>query len=151
MLALFQTFTFFALSALALAIPTPTKPSDLFKRTISGAVGADCGQTAFTEAEVEAAASAAASLAAKGSQIGKNKYPHQFNNREGFEFLPNCSPPFFEFPIFKSKVYTGGSPGPDRVVFGSLSGSDSAFCGLITHTGASGNGFLQCEATQATI
>ncbi|CAE6489437.1 unnamed protein product [Rhizoctonia solani] len=165
MFALLQIFAVFALSALARAIPTPTKTSNLFKRTISGAVAANCGEATFTVSEVEAAASAAASLAAIGSQIGKNKYPHQFNNREGmsflskqtlpplisvflalgFEFLPDCSPPFFEFPIFNSEVYTGGNPGPDRVVIGSLSGADSAFCGVITHTGARGNAFKQCE------
>ncbi|CAE6502595.1 unnamed protein product [Rhizoctonia solani] len=167
MLALFRIFTLLALSALALAIPTPTKSSTLFNRTVSGAAGANCGKNTFTATEVEAAAAAAASHAAAGSQIGKNKYPHRFNNREGmltmpkytasypitvflilgFEFQSNCNPPFLEFPIFNSKVYTGGSPGPDRVVIGNLSGSDSAVCGVITHTGASGNGFLQCEAS----
>ncbi|CAE6487597.1 unnamed protein product [Rhizoctonia solani] len=65
----------------------------------------------------------------------------------GFTFQSDCNAPFFEFPIFKSQVYTGGSPGPDRVVIGSVNGEDAAFCGLITHTGAAGrNGFLQCQA-----
>ncbi|CAE6443710.1 unnamed protein product, partial [Rhizoctonia solani] len=62
------------------------------------------------------------------------------------EFSENCSRPFFEFPIFNSQVYTGGNPGPDRIVIGSLSGADATVCGVITHTGASGNGFTQCEA-----
>ncbi|CAE6519175.1 unnamed protein product [Rhizoctonia solani] len=150
MLALFRIFTLLALSALALAIPTPTKSSTLFNRTVSGAAGANCGKNTFTATEVEAAAAAAASHAAAGSQIGKNKYPHRFNNREGFEFQSNCNPPFLEFPIFNSKVYAGGSPGPDRVFiprFRVQLINPTGLTGVITHTGASGNGFLQCEAS----
>ncbi|CAE7177794.1 unnamed protein product [Rhizoctonia solani] len=147
MVALLRTFVALSLSAFALAAPTPVKTPDLFKRTISGAQGATCGGNQFTAANVEAAAAAAASHIANNSQIGRNKYPHKFNNREGFTFQSDCNAPFFEFPIFKSQVYTGGSPGPDRVVIGSVNGEDAAFCGLITHTGAAGrNGFLQCQA-----
>ncbi|CUA72991.1 hypothetical protein RSOLAG22IIIB_05123 [Rhizoctonia solani] len=146
MVALLQTYVVLALSAFAMAIPTPTKTSVLFKRTITGAQSASCGNNEFTVTAVQSAAEAAASRVAEGSQVGRNKYPHKFNNREGFEFLPGCQAPFFEFPIFESKVYTGGSPGPDRVVIGSVDGADAAFCGLMTHTGAGGNNFLQCEA-----
>jgi hypothetical protein len=39
------------------------------------------------------------------------------------------------------KVYNGGSPGPDRVIFD----DDGAFDMLITHTGASGNAFVACR------
>jgi len=39
-------------------------------------------------------------------------------------------------------VYTGGSPGADRVVFDGA----GAFDLLITHTGASGNNFVACVA-----
>ncbi|EUC58534.1 guanyl-specific ribonuclease F1 [Rhizoctonia solani AG-3 Rhs1AP] len=146
MVALLQTFLVLGLSALALAVPTPIETPDLFKRTISGVQAADCGKTQFTASQVQSAAEAAASRVAEGSQVGRNKYPHRFNNREGFQFLPDCNAPFYEFPIFTSKVYTGGSPGPDRVVIGSASGEDAAFCGVMTHTGAPGrNNFLQCE------
>ncbi|KAJ1305606.1 hypothetical protein OPQ81_000603 [Rhizoctonia solani] len=143
----FQRFVVLALSALALAVPTPTiEIPDLIKRTITGSEGATCGRNVFTASDVEAAASAAVSHIAEGSQIGRNKYPHRFNNREGLQFQGDCQKPFYEFPIFKSHIYTGGSPGPDRVVIGSVNGEDAVFCGLMTHTGAGGNNFLQCES-----
>ncbi|CAE6511705.1 unnamed protein product [Rhizoctonia solani] len=141
-----QNFVVLALSALALAIPTPTTTPDLVKRAISGSKSGTCGNNKFSASVVEEAASAAVSHIAAGSQVGWNKYPHRFNNREGFEFQEGCNRPFYEFPIFKSKVYNGkGSPGPDRVVIGNVNGGDAAFCGLMTHTGAGGNKFSQCD------
>ncbi|CAE6398461.1 unnamed protein product [Rhizoctonia solani] len=83
----------------------------------------------FTATEAQTAAEAAASRVAEGSQIGRNKYPHRFNNREGLQFQPDCKAPFYEFPIFKNKIYNGESPGADRVVIGSTRGADAAFCG----------------------
>ena len=72
-------------------------------------------------------------------QVGTNRYPHVYNNYEGFDFAANA--PYYEFPILHSfQPYTGGSPGPDRVIF---TGSCS-LQGLITHTGADGGGFLEC-------
>ncbi|KAG8705560.1 hypothetical protein FRC08_001610 [Ceratobasidium sp. 394] len=145
MVALIKAILLVVLSGLALAIPAPTKTSPAEKRTISGVTGADCGGFTFTADQVAAAASAAASHIASDSVVGSNKYPHVFNNR--FTFDDGCNPPFFEFPVFPSKVYTGGSPGADRVIVGSVSGSDAAFCAVdvITHRGATGNGFLQCD------
>jgi len=76
-----------------------------------------------------------------GQTVGSGKYPHQYNDYEGFNF-PSAGP-YYEFPILNSyKPYTGGSPGADRVIF---TGS-GAYEGVITHTGASGNDFLQCKA-----
>ncbi|KAF9790604.1 ribonuclease T1 [Thelephora terrestris] len=70
-------------------------------------------------------------------------YPHQYNNYEGFTFSCGGST-FYEFPILASGAPFDGStsPGPDRVVFDNSGG----FCGCITHTGASGNKFLQCAS-----
>lgn len=42
-----------------------------------------------------------------------------------------------------SGVYTGGSPGADRVVFN----TNGEYAGAITHTGASGNDFVGCSGT----
>ncbi|KAF9790608.1 ribonuclease T1 [Thelephora terrestris] len=70
-------------------------------------------------------------------------YPHQYKNYEGFTF--SCSgPTFYEFPILASGALFNGStgPGPDRVVYDNSGG----FCGCITHTGATGNNFLQCTS-----
>jgi hypothetical protein len=71
---------------------------------------------------------------------GKNKYPHSLDNREGFPWFTN--PPYYEFPIMSSrKVYTGGSPGADRVIFD----DEGNFARALTHTGASGNAFVECK------
>lgn len=69
-----------------------------------------------------------------------DSYPHQYNDYEGFSFP--TSGPWYEFPILNSfQVYTGGSPGADRVIFD----SDGNFDSVITHTGASGDDFVACK------
>jgi hypothetical protein len=46
---------------------------------------------------------------------GSDKYPHQYNDDEGFSFPTGG--PWYEFPILSSySVYSGGSPGADRVI-----------------------------------
>ncbi|KAL8712680.1 MAG: hypothetical protein Q9220_003212 [cf. Caloplaca sp. 1 TL-2023] len=77
----------------------------------------------------------------KGQTVGSGKYPHVYNDYEGFSF--KGAKPYYEFPILNSyKPYTGGSPGADRVIF---TGS-CAYQAVLTHTGAAGNDFLQCRA-----
>ncbi|KAI0639644.1 ribonuclease T1 [Trametes polyzona] len=71
---------------------------------------------------------------------GGGNYPHQYHDFEGFSF-PSCSGEFFEYPLKHNSVYTGGSPGADRVIFD----SDGDFCACLTHSGASGNDFLECD------
>lgn len=67
-------------------------------------------------------------------------YPHEYHDYEGFSF-PTVAP-WYEFPILSSyDPYTGGSPGPDRVIFD----SKGAFDSVITHTGASGDNFVACK------
>ncbi|KAG8737047.1 hypothetical protein FRC10_008643 [Ceratobasidium sp. 414] len=145
MFALIQTVAVIALSGLALAVPTPTKIIPFDKRTISGVTGADCDGFTFTPSQVAAAASAAATYIARDVTAGSNSYPHVFNNREGFGFNSDCSPPYYEFPLFRSKTYTGGDPSYNRVIIGSVSDSGAEFCGVVTHRGARGNNFLQCD------
>lgn len=78
-------------------------------------------------------------LANRNRPEGSDEYPHQYNDYEGFTF-PTAAP-WYEFPILSSyKVYTGGSPGPDRVIFD----SEGNFDALITHTGANGDDFVAC-------
>lgn len=77
---------------------------------------------------------------AHANKTPSDSYPHQYNDYEGFSF-PTAAP-WYEFPILSSfKVYTGGSPGPDRVIFDSKGNFDS----VITHTGASGDDFVACK------
>lgn len=71
--------------------------------------------------------------------LGSSKYPHQYKNFENFNFP--SSAPWYEFPILSStKIYTGGAPGADRVIFDNKGKLDS----LITHSGAKGNNFVSC-------
>ncbi|ETW87107.1 microbial RNases superfamily [Heterobasidion irregulare TC 32-1] len=72
---------------------------------------------------------------------GGGNYPHQYHDYEGFTF-PSCSGEFFEYPLEHSSVYTGGSPGANRVIYD----EDGDFCACLTHTGASSNdGFVECD------
>ncbi|KAJ4417650.1 hypothetical protein N0V85_001760 [Neurospora sp. IMI 360204] len=99
-----------------------------------------CGSVCYTSSAVTAALNKGYGYYSSGSTAGSSSYPHQYNNYEGFSF-PTAKP-WFEFPILSSgKVYTGGSPGADRVVFDSRGNLDM----LITHTGASGNNFVACK------
>ncbi|PIL31717.1 hypothetical protein GSI_06421 [Ganoderma sinense ZZ0214-1] len=58
----------------------------------------------------------------------------------GFSF-PSCSGEFFEYPLEQGYSYNGGSPGADRVIYDD--GGD--FCACLTHHGASGNDFVECD------
>ncbi|KAK0384260.1 hypothetical protein NLU13_8348 [Sarocladium strictum] len=114
------------LVALVGAAPTD---SDLVRRA-----QATCGSQYYSAAAVNAASSAA----------GSSSYPHRYNNYEGFSF-GGAAGPYQEFPILSSgKVYSGGSPGPDRVIITEASCKQA---GTITHTGASGNNFVACKGT----
>ncbi|CAI6090156.1 hypothetical protein V2G26_006352 [Clonostachys chloroleuca] len=103
---------------------------------------ATCGSNNYSASQVSAAADAACQYYQDGTTAGSSSYPHRYNNYEGFEFK-GLSGPFQEFPIKTSGVYTGGSPGADRVVIT----EDCQFAGAITHTGASGNNFVACDGT----
>ncbi|KAK9413295.1 putative Ribonuclease/ribotoxin [Seiridium unicorne] len=96
-----------------------------------------CGSVCYWQEDIDEALAKGYSLEKSGSTL--NDYPHQYNNYEGFSFP--TSAPWYEFPILSSyAVYTGGSPGADRVIFDGSGNFDS----LITHTGASGNNFVAC-------
>ncbi|KAJ1324147.1 ribonuclease U2 [Microdochium nivale] len=128
--------------AAALSPQSQAGPHHLDSRAT--AVGATCGSVVYSAAAVSAAAQRACANYKNNNTPGN--YPHTFNNREGFVFA--TSGPYIEFPIMKSgSLYTGGAPGPDRVVVNRNS-CDQA--GAITHTGASGNNFVMCKANPTT-
>jgi len=68
-----------------------------------------CGSNCYTSSQVSAARSAGYNYVRQGSTAGGSTYPHQYNNYEGFDFL--VSGTYYEFPLLKSGVYTGGEPG----------------------------------------
>ncbi|KAL7964998.1 ribonuclease domain-containing protein [Trichoderma sp. SZMC 28014] len=96
------------------------------------------GNTCYWQSDIDAALNKGYSLYSSGKE--EDSYPHQYNDYEGFNFP--TSAPWYEFPILNSfDVYTGGSPGADRVIFD----SDGNFDSVITHTGASGDDFVACQ------
>lgn len=101
------------------------------------ACAATCGTVCYTSSAISAAQAAGYKLYAASDDV--SNYPHEYHNYEGFDFP--VSGTYYEFPILSSgKVYTGSSPGADRVIFN----NDDALAGVITHTGASGNNFVAC-------
>ncbi|OJD31906.1 guanyl-specific ribonuclease f1 [Diplodia corticola] len=127
-------------SLLGLAIASPIEKSEAKPLEVRQSA-TTCGSTSYTAAQVRAAANAACSYYQAGDTAGSSTYPHTYNNYEGFDFA--VSGPYQEFPLLKSGVYTGGSPGADRVVISTSCG----YAGAITHTGASGNNFVGCSGT----
>ncbi|KAE8267152.1 hypothetical protein A4X09_0g5191 [Tilletia walkeri] len=127
----FFTLALLALPAAILASPITTT----FEKR---APAVNCGGKAYTSTQVNRAVSYSNSDAAPSTT-----YPHTYNNYEGFNFGGYCSDSSYsEYPL-TSTGYTGGSPGPDRVIVGQQS---RTFCGAITHTGASSyNGFVRCS------
>jgi hypothetical protein len=103
-----------SLLALATLLPfTTALPASLLDRA---ACVDTCGRSCYWESDITAAQNKGYSLYQSGQTEGSNKYPHSENNYEGFDFPVDG--PYLEFPILSTfKVYTGGSPGPDRVVF----------------------------------
>ncbi|KAG4223676.1 hypothetical protein PC116_g27859 [Phytophthora cactorum] len=100
---------------------------------------ATCGKVCYWQEDIDEAVEQGYSLHEAGKTVGSNDYPHQFNNREGFDFPGQA--PYYEFPILNSfDPYDGGSPGADRVVFNEA----GDYQGAITHTGAGGNNFVEC-------
>ncbi|CAG7964165.1 unnamed protein product [Penicillium olsonii] len=102
------------------------------------ACASTCGTVCYTSSAVSAAKAAGYKLYSAGSTA--SSYPHVYHNYEGFDF--SVSGTYYEFPILKSgSVYSGGSPGADRVIFS----TSNQLAGVITHTGASGNNFVECS------
>ncbi|KAK4119157.1 ribonuclease-domain-containing protein [Parathielavia appendiculata] len=119
------------------AAPLPAEP-EAEGQVEARACAWTCGSVCYQTTHVQAALSKGYSLQQSGDDI--NNYPHRYNNYEGFDFP--TSGLWYEFPIMSSyRVYTGGSPGPDRIIFDSRGALDA----LITHTGTSSGDFVACR------
>ncbi|KAI8980774.1 ribonuclease T1 [Trametes punicea] len=95
--------------------------------------GCVCGSNRYTSSDIFNAID-------KAEDGGASDYPHEYHDYEGFSF-PTCSGTFYEYPLEHDRVYNGGSPGADRVIYD----SDGDFCACLTHTGASDDDFLECD------
>lgn len=143
------------LASIAVALPTNgiAAPVEISKRQCY----VQCGDNCYSSDQVSEASNAAYNYVQSGETAGSSTYPHVYNDYEGFDFP--VSGPYYEFPILTSGVYSGGesgqtrevegvltiqgSPGADRVVID----SNGDLAGEITHTGASGNNFVQCSGS----
>ncbi|MCJ1416056.1 hypothetical protein MMC32_002391 [Xylographa parallela] len=107
--------------------------------------GCNCAGTDYAKADINAAANKALELASQGQTLGRDKYPHVYNDYEHFTFS-YAQKPYLEFPIMSDDVYDGSSPGADRVVIGSIAEdySSAIYCAVITHDGETRNGFAEC-------
>jgi len=110
--------------------------------------GCNCdNKTTYSKSAINAACTQALSLASQGQTIGRDKYPHAYNDYEHFSF-PHAQTPYLEFPILESGEFTGDeSPGADRIVIGSISTdySSAVYCATLTHDGSTKNGFTECK------
>ncbi|KAJ5261143.1 Guanine-specific ribonuclease N1/T1 [Penicillium angulare] len=98
-----------------------------------------CGSNCYSSSAVSAAQKAGYKLESAGND--DDSYPHEYHDYEGFDFP--VSGTYYEFPILSGgDVYDGGSPGADRVIFN----GSGELAGVITHTGASGDDFVQCDS-----
>ncbi|GAM83208.1 hypothetical protein ANO11243_011940 [Dothideomycetidae sp. 11243] len=101
----------------------------------------ECGNTYYSADAINAALNQGYDYYSNGEEA--HSYPHQYNDYEGFDF-GGVSGPYQEFPILSSgRLYRGGSPGADRVIFN----TNGELAGVITHDGASGNDFVGCSGT----
>ncbi|KAM7194556.1 ribonuclease domain containing protein [Naviculisporaceae sp. PSN 640] len=131
-------FTLLVVVPTALSAPAadPAEIAETF--ALEKRAGATCGSVVYSATAVNAASVRACNHYKAGTTVGG--YPHTYNNYEGFTFA--VAGPYQEFPILSSgALYTGGSPGPDRVVI-NVPGCKQA--GAITHTGASSSSFVKC-------
>ncbi|KAH9947719.1 ribonuclease T1 [Amylocystis lapponica] len=118
----------FAVALLVSAFLVGTSTALVTKRQSNGCT---CGDNSYSNSDIENAINQA-----EGS--GGGDYPHQYHDYEGFSF--SCSGTYYEYPLESGSTYTGGSPGADRVIYND---SDD-FCACLTHTGASGDNFVEC-------
>ena len=134
---------------MALAVPNPQplrnfhRPSPSLyplKFEARQTCAATCGTVCYYQTAIDRAVDEGCALYQAGETEGSNIYPHAYNDNEGFDFP--VSGPYQEFPILNNfDEYDGGSPGPDRVIFNTR----CELAGVITHTSASGNGFVDCQ------
>ncbi|KAL1954197.1 hypothetical protein VTO42DRAFT_1553 [Malbranchea cinnamomea] len=157
----FFTLFFLAVAVAAVAFPSPEVVAPDFESAelLAGVKGLPgktivCAKNRFTAKQIRNVANATlrhiSNKSIKTSDTGVS-YPHRYNYKDPHVKLSkSCKKgdELYEFPIESHGVWRGGSVRhiPDRIVLkGKLGKKDATYCGLITHTGATGNGFKSCS------
>ncbi|KAJ7869733.1 Ribonuclease/ribotoxin [Mycena olivaceomarginata] len=123
-----------ALSALVLAVPTGAQAN------------VSCGRNVFTTAKVTAAVDDGYQRV-KDNRIIDRTYPKAYRNTDRLSMACGGNS-MFEFPLVAGgRAFTGGDPGPDRVIFN----ESRILCAVITHSGAPGNTFVSCKVSCVEI
>ncbi|RDW59874.1 putative ribonuclease T1 [Coleophoma cylindrospora] len=111
--------------------------------------GCNCdNKTTYDKAAINAACTEALKLASEKRTLGRDKYPHVYNDYEKFDFSSHAKKPYLEFPIMANGAkYSGESPGADRVIIGSIATDyqSAVYCATLTHDGTTRNGFTECS------
>jgi hypothetical protein len=66
-----------------------------------------CGKNDYTTKQITAAVSAGCQYWQDKKTVGSDKYPHKYNDYEGFDF-GGVDGPYLEFPILEKGVYSKG-------------------------------------------
>ncbi|KAJ6471080.1 guanyl-specific ribonuclease C2 [Mycena vitilis] len=102
-----------------------------------------CGRNRYETYEVNSAVRTGYGYLKKGKTI--SNYPHVLNGIKSLLAAECKDVTAYEFPILPDAIFNGSTgPGPDRVI---LNGSGD-YCGVLTHTGASGNTFVSCTVSE---
>ncbi|KAK6815207.1 hypothetical protein RU639_008528 [Aspergillus parasiticus] len=79
------------------------------------------------------------------TQVGRNRYPHQFNNREALQIPEEFrNRRLQEFPILRGQIYSGQAPGAMRVILAQV-GNNWLLAGVMRHPTGRGNAFELCQ------
>jgi hypothetical protein len=89
------------------AVAATANPSLEARQGTTSLTSITCGGTTYTKQQVDAAVAEGCRLHGFGRQLGDNKYPHQFNNREGLVFA--AAGPYQEFPILANRLLYAGT------------------------------------------
>ncbi|GME36726.1 ribonuclease [Neofusicoccum parvum] len=108
---------FFKLSLFALTITHLFTATTAVTHHRSRTGSTTCGPMHYTAAHIHACERAACDHIARGTGAGPkpnpNRYPCEYQNREGFRFQALPRGTFWEFPLTKEgRAYTGGELGP---------------------------------------
>ncbi|KAE9378702.1 Ribonuclease/ribotoxin [Stipitochalara longipes BDJ] len=146
-------YHFLGVAALLLSTTLASPIDHLATRNITVIeAGLRCGNFPYTNAEAQDAFADAISHLRAGTSYNSatNTFPGVFRNGGTHEEVDagSCRGlTLYEFPIRQDgREYTGGAPGPDRVVVAESARKHGAYeqCFLMTHTGAGGNLFVRC-------